>query len=140
MMDVAEAWTPPLFLLFFVLSGAELNLGVLPAVGILGVIYIVARTLGKYFGAYLGAVVTRAAPNIRKYLGVTLLPQAGVAIGMATLAVEMLPEYGASIQAVVLCATLVYELVGPVLTKLALTKAGDITPEPKKVKKLPPAA
>ncbi|MDD3920509.1 MAG: cation:proton antiporter [Eubacteriales bacterium] len=139
MMDGADSWTPPLFMLFFVLSGADLNITVLPTVGLLGVIYLIARSLGKYFGAYIGSVVTKASPNIRKYLGITLLPQAGVAIGMATLAVQTLPEYGASIQAVVLCATLVYELVGPVLTKLALTKAGDIIPERKKAD-TPPAA
>ena len=121
-----DAWTPPLFLLFFVISGAELDVTALPAVGLIGVIYIVVRSLGKYFGAYLGAALVHASPNIKKYLGITLLPQAGVAIGMAQLVLRQLPEYGAKIQAVVLCATLVYELVGPVCTKMALAKAGEI--------------
>ena len=76
----------------------------------------------------MGAALTGADPNIRKYLGITLLPQAGVAIGMAQLAMTQLPEYGASIRAVVLSATLIYELVGPLLTKIALTKAGEIVP------------
>ncbi len=130
-LEGTDAWTPPLFLLFFVISGAELDLSVLPAVGLMGVIYLLARSLGKYFGAFLGASLVHAEPNIRKYLGVTLLPQAGVAIGMAQLAISKLPDYGAKIQAVVLCATLIYELVGPVLTKLALTKAGEIAVEKK---------
>lgn len=127
-MDLCDGWTPPLFMLFFVISGAELDLAALPTVGVLGLIYIVVRALGKYFGAYLGAVVVKANPNIRRYLGITLLPQAGVAIGMAQMALATMPEFGARIQAVVLAATLIYELVGPVATKIALTKAGEIAP------------
>ena len=127
-MDLCDDWTPPLFMLFFVISGAELDLAALPTVGVLGLIYIVVRALGKYFGAYLGAVVVKASPNIRRYLGITLLPQAGVAIGMAQMALATMPEFGARIQAVVLAATLIYELVGPVATKIALTKAGEIAP------------
>ena len=125
-MDVCDGWTPPLFMLFFVISGAELDVGALPTVGLLGVLYIVVRSFGKYFGAYLGSVVVKASPNIRKYLGITLLPQAGVAIGMAQRVLTQLPQFGARIQAVVLSATLIYELVGPVATKIALTKAGEI--------------
>ena len=127
-MELCDGWTPPLFMLFFVISGAELDLAALPTVGVLGLIYIVVRALGKYFGAYLGAVVVKASPNIRRYLGITLLPQAGVAIGMAQMALATMPEFGARIQAVVLAATLIYELVGPVATKIALTKAGEIAP------------
>lgn len=127
-MDLCDGWTPPLFMLFFVISGAELDLAALPTVGLLGLIYIVVRSLGKYFGAYLGAVAVKASPNIRRYLGITLLPQAGVAIGMAQMALANMPEFGARIQAVVLAATLIYELVGPVATKIALTKAGEIAP------------
>ena len=135
-LDRCDIWTPPLFMLFFVISGAELDVTALPSVGLIGIIYIVVRSMGKYFGAYLGAAAVKASPKIRKYLGVTLLPQAGVAIGMAQLALKQLPAYGARIQAVVLCATLVYELVGPVCTKLALIKAGEIEIE----KKLPASA
>lgn len=133
-LTVTDSWTPPLFLLFFVISGAELNITVLPTVGILGVLYIVARSIGKYAGAYLGAAVVKSSPNIRKYLGITLLPQAGVAIGMAQIVLTELPRYGSQIQAVVLAATLIYELVGPVLTKIVLTKAGEITIEPRAIK------
>lgn len=122
-----DEWTPALFMLFFVLSGAELDLTIVPTVGLLGVLYILVRAAGKYFGAWLGATLEHRDANIRKYLGLTLLPQAGVAIGMAQIVIRALPEYGTHIQAVVLCATLVYELVGPLITKAALTKAGEIT-------------
>ena len=130
-LEGTDRWTPPLFMLFFVISGADLDLSILPTVGLLGVLYIIARSLGKYFGAMLGATAVKADHNIRKYLGVTLLPQAGVAIGMAQIALAEFtnlgnPDMGRKIQAVVLCATLVYEIVGPVLTKIVLKKAGEI--------------
>lgn len=128
-----ERWTPPLFMLFFVLSGAQLDLSILLAAGLVGIIYIVCRSLGKYFGAYWGASLAKADPKVKKYLGITLLPQAGVAIGMAQV-VSASPELGAfsaQIVTVVLFATLVYELVGPILTKIALTKAGEIVRPPK---------
>ena len=129
MLEVTDSWTPPLFMLFFVLSGAELDLAVIPTLGLVGVLYLLARSCGKYFGSFLGATIVKADPNIRKYLGITLLPQAGVAIGMAQVALTALPAYGSKIQAVVLSATLVYELIGPVLTKIALTAAGEIVPQ-----------
>lgn len=128
-MDLCDRWTPPLLMLFFVISGADLDLAVVPTVGMLGVVYLATRSLGKYVGAYLGALVTKADENIRKYLGITLLPQAGVAIGMAQLAMSALPEQGPRIRAVVLCATLIYELVGPLMTKKALQAAGEIDPK-----------
>jgi len=128
-LNKCDDWTPPVHMLFFLVSGAELDLAVLPAVGLIGVIYLIARSLGKYFGAYMGAVMVKADPNIKKYLGITLLPQAGVAIGLAQIAMTDLPAYGAQIRAVVLCATLVYELVGPLLTKIALQAAGEIRKE-----------
>ena len=132
LLDVVDHWTPPLFLLFFVLSGADLDISVLPKVGLLGVLYLVCRSAGKYLGAGIGARITHFEPNVQKYLGVALLPQAGVAIGMTTIAAVQLPEYGSEIRAVILCATLIYELVGPVLTKIVLTRAGEIKPEGKK--------
>ena len=139
-LEQADAWTPPLFMLFFVLSGAELNLTVLPSLGVLGVVYIITRVAGKYFGAYIGCTISKSSPKIRKYLGLSLIPQAGVAIGISQLVVKELPQYGASIQAVILCATLIYELVGPVITKYSLIKAGEIEIAPKKVKAIPPSA
>lgn len=126
LLDLNDGWTPPLFMLFFVISGAELDLSILPSIGVIGVVYLLARALGKYFGAFIGSVIAKADPNIRKYLGFALLPQAGVAIGMSQIVITALPEYGEEIRAIVLCATLVYELIGPLLTKIALTRAGEI--------------
>lgn len=132
MLEQCDRFTPPLFLLFFVLSGANLDLSVLPTVGAVGVAYVLARAAGKSLGGTLGALTARCEPNIVKYLGFTLIPQAGVAIGMARMSMTALPEYGAVINAVVLSGTLIYELTGPVITKIALTKAGEIKPEDKK--------
>ena len=131
-LDGSERWTPPLFMIFFVLSGVELDLTIIPIVGIVGVVYIVCRSLGKYFGAYLGGAVTKAQPNVKKYLGITLLPQAGVAIGMAQLVQSSLAlsdGVKSAVLTVVLTATLIYELVGPLLTKMALKKAGEVKEE-----------
>ncbi len=126
LIEQTDRFTPPLFLLFFVISGAELNLGVLPSVGLVGAVYVVARALGKWLGAMAGSRLVNAHPNVQKYLGLTLIPQAGVAIGMAQLAVARLPGEGSRIQAIVLAGTLIYELVGPVVTKAALSRAGEI--------------
>lgn len=134
LMEAYDRWTPPLFLLFFVISGAELNVKMILSVGIIGLIYLVARSIGKYTGAYLGGKIVNADPNVTKYLGLALLPQAGVAVGMAQIVMTELPQYGDSIRTIVLCATLVYELVGPILTKYALTRAGEIEPSLKKIK------
>lgn len=128
--DVTDGWTPPLFMLFFVISGAQLDIAAIPSLGVIGIIYIFVRVIGKCSGAALGAKLTHSEPTVCKYLGVTLLPQAGVAIGMAQLSLSRLPQYGTQIQAVILCATLIYELVGPVLTKRALTAAGEIQKSP----------
>ena len=125
-MECTDRWTPPLFMLFFVISGAQFNFEVLKTVGFVGVMYLILRSAGKYFGAMAGCAIVKAEKNVTKYLGITLLPQAGVAIGMAQLSLTVVPQYGEQIRAVVLCATLVYELVGPLLTKIALTKAGEI--------------
>lgn len=118
--------TPPIFLLFFVISGAGMDLSIIPTVGIIGVIYIVVRSLGKYFGAMIGCKITKAEPGVTRYLGITLLPQAGVAIGMANMAKEALGDIGIKIYTIVLFSTFVYEIVGPLLTKWALTRAGEI--------------
>lgn len=132
-MALADDWTPGLFMLFFVLSGAELDFSILATVGLAGIVYILSRSVGKYSGAFLGAAMSKADHNVRKYLGITLLPQAGVAIGMAQMvaASEDLAGIAPQVVTVALFATLVYELVGPVLTKIALTKAGEIERKPK---------
>lgn len=127
LMDRADRWTAPVLILFFVLSGAELELSVFADifVVIIGVVYILSRSLGKCFGANISAKMTNSDPNIIKYLGITLLPQAGVALGMAIKAIELGPD-GAIVRNITLFAVLIYEMVGPYLTKIALTKAGDI--------------
>jgi Kef-type K+ transport system membrane component KefB len=125
-IEQPDRFPPPVFLLFFVISGMDLNLSVLPTVGIVGICYIIMRVLGKWTGAMVGSRLVKAHPNVQKYLGLTLIPQAGVAIGMAQLAVIRLPAFGHQIQAIVLAGTLIYELVGPVITKYALTKSGEI--------------
>jgi len=134
-MERTDKWTSPLFAIFFVLSGAELELGVFSdvAVVIIGLVYIIFRSLGKYFGTYASAKATKCAPGICKYLGITLLPQAGVALGMCTLAME-LGEAGELIRNITLFAVLIYELFGPLFTRMALTAAGDIKPIPHEVK------
>ena len=123
-----DEFTPPIFLSFFVISGASINFSILNSLGIIlcALIYIVVRSIGKYSGAYLGCSICKSEPNVKKYLGITLLPQAGVAIGMANIAKAAFGATGQTIYTVVICATLVYELVGPLLTKWALEKAGEI--------------
>ena len=127
LMDICDSVTPPVFMLFFVASGADLKLSVLPTVGIIGVVYIILRVIGKIFGASLGGILCKCDKTVRKYLGPCLLPQAGVAIGLSLAAGTAVPEHAPQIRAVILCATLIYELIGPAITKLSLKKAGEIT-------------
>lgn len=132
LMDRLDRWTAPLFIIFFVLSGAELELSVFSegAVVLIGIVYIITRSIGKYFGSFITAKATRCDKTIVSYLGITLLPQAGVALGMAMKAFE-LGDDGTIVRNITLFAVLIYELIGPVLTKIALTKAGEIKPEGK---------
>lgn len=136
-MDSYDRWSHPLYILFFVISGAQLDVKILLSVGVVGIVYLVARSCGKYFGAGIGACLAKAEPNVKKYLGLTLLPQAGVAIGMVHVVAQNLPEIATEITTIILAATLVYELIGPLVTKLALSKAGEITLPPKKEKAKP---
>lgn len=135
LMKASDKWTSPLFALFFVISGAELELDVFADVAIVGIglVYIIFRCLGKYFGAFASAKATKCEPNICKYLGITLFPQAGVALGMCATAMQLGAE-GKLIRNITLFAILVYEIFGPLLTKWALTQAGDIKPMPHEVK------
>ncbi len=130
LMDRLDRWTAPLFVLFFVISGADLDLGVLKDYNniIIGVVYILFRCLGKYVGAFGSAKLTKCQPQVTKYLGITLFPQAGVALGMA-LKSTALGEQGAMVSNIVLFSVLIMELVGPSLTKMSLMKAGEIAPE-----------
>lgn len=129
LMGRVDGWTTPLFVLFFVLSGAELNLNILsnPMVLLIGLVYIVSRSLGKYAGAYGSCALTHCSDHIKKHLGITLLPQAGVALGMALTAQQLAD--GEIVRNVVLFSVLVYELVGPALTKRSLIAAGEIRVE-----------
>lgn len=136
-LDVFDRFTSPIYMMFFVISGASLDLTIFfkgngLLVVVIAAIYIIFRVVGKYFGAFSGAVITRCEPKIKKYLGLTLVPQAGVAIGLATTANylfsanEATKETGALIIAIVLTSTLIYELTGPLISKYALMKAGEI--------------
>ena len=133
-MSRADKWSAPLMVLFFVISGAELELGVFAkgSAVLIGLIYILTRSAGKYFGARESARLMHCSDNVIRYLGITLLPQAGVALGMCVTAAK-LPGDGPMIRNIVLFAVLIYELVGPLLTKWALTKAGDIQPRSQEV-------
>lgn len=131
-MGKTERWTAPLYVLFFVISGAELDLRVfadLAVVGI-GVAYIAARSAGKIAGASMSAKWMKCEKTICKYLGITLLPQAGVALGMSVTVAADFGAEGAIVRNIVLFSVLIYELVGPALTKMALTRAGEILPKP----------
>jgi Kef-type K+ transport system membrane component KefB len=125
--ELTDGVTAPIYLMFFVVSGAELNVSVLIEAGLIGIVYIISRIIGKVFGSSLGAILTKAPETVKKYLGFTLIPQAGVAIGLSLIASQAIPECGPTIRAVVLGATLVYELTGPILTKNSLKKAGEIS-------------
>lgn len=130
-LERVDIWTPPLFMLFFVLSGATLDVSIIPKVGIVGLVYLIARSIGKYSGTFFSAQLVKTEKPVRNYLGIALLPQAGVAIGMVQVVAQTpgLEDVAQTITTVVLCATLVYELFGPVFTKWALKKAGEITGE-----------
>lgn len=130
LMEKTDKWTMPVLILFFVFSGAELDLTIFgtPVIILIGAVYVLSRALGKYVGAGLSAKLSGCEPSIVKWLGVTLFPQAGVALGMSAIAGALLPG-GSIVRNIVLFGVLVYELVGPMLTKIALTHAGDITPK-----------
>lgn len=131
LMEKSDRWTAPLFALFFVISGAGLELSVFSDISIviIGVVYIVCRCIGKYIGAFLSSSAAGCDPTVRKYLGITLFPQAGVALGMCITAAAKFGEEGAMIRNIILFSVLVYELVGPSMTKWALGKSGDIRPK-----------
>lgn len=135
LMAASDKWTSPLFAIFFVISGAELELSVFTSLSIvvIGLVYIIFRSLGKYFGTLISAVMTKCSDKICKYLGITLLPQAGVALGMCATAMQ-LGEQGNLIRNITLFAVLIYELFGPVFTRMALTAAGEIKPMPDHIK------
>lgn len=127
-MGRSQRWSTPLYAVFFVLSGARLELGVMADWGVMliGAVYIVVRCLGKYYGALLSSSVMGCGENVRKYLGITLFPQAGVALGMVVSAQSLGTEMGGLVRNIILFSVMVYEIVGPMLTRMALTAAGEI--------------
>jgi len=136
LMEKSDRWTAPLFTLFFVLSGAELSLDIFsePTMILIGFVYIITRCLGKYWGSNLSARAMGCDSNVTKYLGITLFPQAGVALGMSLTAAVYMGQDGIVVRNIILMGVLVYELFGPMLTKIALTKAGDIKPKSDEIK------
>lgn len=126
-VKVSESFTPPIFMIFFVISGAGFEISALGAIGLIGLIYVVVRVIGKMFGAWFGGKVTKQESKICKYLGPTLMPQAGVALGLIVVAGNLIPAYAAEIRVIILCSTFIYSIIGPVAAKIALQKAGEIT-------------
>ena len=136
LMEKSDRWTAPLFTLFFVLSGAELRLNIFSdyLMVIIGLVYIVTRCIGKYTGAGLSSRAMGCEGVVTKYLGITLFPQAGVALGMSLTAASYMGHDGTIVRNIILMGVLVYELFGPMMTKIALTKAGDIRPKSDDIK------
>lgn len=125
-LNMINKLTPPIFVAFFTLAGVELDLGVLRYAGALGLGYIGFRSIGKVLGALIGSKISNAHVNVQKYLGLTLLPQAGVAIGLSMVAQTQMPSLGKDIRTIILASTVIYELAGPLIAKTALIKAGEI--------------
>ena len=126
--DTIKTIDSPLYLLFFVLAGANLNIYLFKSIGLIGIVYLLFRIIGKMGGVYIGGLVAKVSGTIRKYLGLALIPQAGVALGCALIAKSDFPEAGGVIFTTIIATTVVYELIGPVCTKVALEKSGDISP------------
>ena len=127
LLSAIDNITSPIFIMFFTISGLELDLSVLLTVGVIGIGYVVFRVIGKVLWAYIGAQIANSEPVVKKYLGLTLVPQAGVAIGLTMIVQDALPSCGESIRAIILAGTVIYELIGPLCTKIAIFKAGEAT-------------
>ena len=125
-VSVTEAFNPPIFMIFFVVSGAGFQLGALKEIGMIGLIYVVMRVAGKWFGAWFGGKISKQENKICKYLGPTLMPQAGVALGLVVVAGSIVPEYATQIRVIILCSTFIYSIIGPIAAKIALIKSGEI--------------
>lgn len=130
--DSVGDFASPVYVLFFTLAGASLNLSIFAQVGLMGVAYICARAGGKMIGAWIGAKSVKADDVIQKYLGLTLLPQGGISIGLIVLVRQQLPEYAAAISTIIMFSVLIYEVSGPIFSKIAIQKAGEINGMEKK--------
>jgi len=133
-IKVTESFTPPIFMIFFVISGAGFEISALSGIGVIGLLYVVTRVMGKMAGAWFGGKITKQDEKICKYLGPTLMPQAGVALGLIVVAGNLVPEYAPQIRVIILCSTFIYSIIGPIVAKAALEKSGEII-IPKKDKK-----
>jgi len=123
--EVVDETASPIYVPFFVLAGASLNLGLIPKLGILGISYLLLRSMGKISGAWFGASWARAPVPVKKYLGLGLLPQAGVAIGMVSIVRRVFPEFASAVTTVILGSVMVYEMLGPIMARIAIFKAGE---------------
>lgn len=124
--DSVNDLSTPFYLLFFTLAGASLDLSVLVTVGIIGIVYIFCRGIGKYLGAWIGGRAVKAEKTVQKYLGLGLLPQGGVSIGLSVLVRQQLPEYAVPITTIIMFSVLIYETLGPIFGKAAISLAGEI--------------
>lgn len=132
--DILSGFTPPIYMIFFIISGAGFEISALKSIGLIGLIYVVVRVFGKMLGAFIGGKVTKQESKICKYLGPTLMPQAGVALGLILIAGNLVPDYAAQINTTIICSTFIYSFIGPVIAKISLQKAGEIE-VPNKTKK-----
>jgi len=130
-MKISEGFTPPVFMIFFAISGAGFEVSALPKIGLIGLTYVLMRILGKIAGSWFGGKISKQEEKICKYLGPTLMPQAGVALGLIIVAESLIPKYAPQIRAVIFCSTFIYFIIGPVSAKVALQKAGEIVIPPK---------
>lgn len=126
LLNITEAFTPPVNMLFFAISGAGFAVNELKNIGLIGIVYVIMRVAGKMAGSYIGGKLTHQSDKVCRYLGPTLMPQAGVALGLIMVAQRLLPQYGPKIRTVILCSTFIYSILGPSVAKWALTKAGEI--------------
>lgn len=127
-VSATEGFTPPIYMMFFVISGAGFEISALKSIGVIGIIYVVVRVFGKVAGAYIGGRLTHQPKKVCNWLGPTLMPQAGVALGLITVASTMVPDYAPQLRTVILCSTFIYSIFGPGVAKFALAKAGEIKP------------
>ncbi|MDF2538605.1 MAG: Kef-type transport system, rane component [Herbinix sp.] len=125
-VKISESFSPPIFMLFFVISGAGFEISALKGIGIIGILYVILRVIGKWFGAWFGGKIAKQEEKICKYLGPTLMPQAGVALGLVAAAGSLVPDYAPQIRVIILCSTFIYSIIGPITAKVALEKSGEI--------------
>ena len=131
-VNISDSFSPPIFMIFFVISGAGFEISALKGIGAIGLLYVVMRVIGKWAGAYLGGKITKQENKICKYLGPTLMPQAGVALGLIVAAGTVVPEFAPQIRVIILCSTFIYSIIGPIAAKIALVRSGEIVLPDKK--------